>query len=87
MRHCRGPGNKCGGRVTVRDLSYIGPQPRNVTSKLHLLPRVNTPLLDKILAKDMPLSERLLKAVADHWVMILVVAILGGLGVLLMGHR
>jgi hypothetical protein len=40
---------------------------------------VKTPLLDKILAKQMPFRHKLLKFVTDYWVMILVMAVFGAL--------
>jgi hypothetical protein len=47
---------------------------------------VKTPLLDKILAKQMPLHHKLLKFVADYWVMILIVTVFGALLAISQSH-
>lgn len=73
--------NQCGSKVTVRDLSFIGSQPLNFKAKLHPSRRVKTPLLNKMLAKQewLPTSRRLVKVIANYWLIVLFVAVFGTL--------
>jgi len=73
--------NQCGSKVTVRDMSFVGSQPPKPTPKHHSALRAKTPLLDKIVAdhERVPVHRQILKFAADYWLMILFVAVVGGL--------